>query len=161
MLALSLAEADVRSFMNRLLRDDIFDGYEVRGVELIALTHIDIGGEIAGETESGRKYSAWPKLKPLVRAVLQNGEKPRMLKIIFSWASDKCAEIHPNAGALFINLLYENGGVTFTTATAQKQFTLDKTLDTAWDAHVIGFFNASGVNIINKEIFSPSAKTVS
>ena len=144
MRAYAIGESEVKGFMNRLLREALFDGYEVRGVEISAMTRVDISGET--EADETRRFCLWSELRPLVRLIIQQGEKPRAVKIVFSCGAEVCAAVHENASALFLNLLYENGGVTFTAATAQKQFALDKSLDAAWDDYVSRFFKDHGVN---------------
>lgn len=147
MLVLTIEEPAVRNFMNRLLREDIFDLFEVRGVELNALTHVEISGAVDRDRQSGeeRPYLSWERLKPLVTEAIKHGGKPRTLRIIFSGSDAVNTTVHPNASALFLNMAYENGGVTFTTATAQKEFTLDKTLDALWEEYVQAFFKRSAI----------------
>lgn len=154
MLAFAIADSSVKGFMNRLLREDIFDLYEVRGVEINTLTRVEISGaltpsrhEEAAPAPGGRvrPFCTWSQLRPLVHAIIKLGERPRSMKIIFACDESTTAALHPNAQALFLNLTYENGGVTFTTATAQKQFALDKSLDAQWEDHVAIFFKRNGI----------------
>lgn len=153
MLALAITESDVKDFMNRLLREDLFDAYEVRSVEIAALTRVDISGMAEqeqrdnNETKTARPFVTWSQLRPLVYAIIKNGSRPRLLKIVFACDDQTTASVHPNASALFLNLLYENGMVQFTAATSQKLFTMDKTLDAQWEEKVIDFFAKSNVRV--------------
>ena len=72
-----------------------------------------------------------------------------MLKIVFSHKDPPA--IHENASALFLNLMYENGKVNFTTATSQKAFSLEKTLVSAWDEWVRIFFGTIGIAVTDRE----------
>jgi len=132
----------VKSFMGRLLKDPILDDFHARTVELAISVHITIDGKVPGED---KKYTPWAKLRPLVYDLVRRGTKPQMIKIVFSHAQP--TGVHPNAAALFINLAYENDAITFTTATAQREFALDKSLDAAWVEWVEGFFAKMGVPI--------------
>jgi len=142
MLALELDKCDVKPFMGRLLREDTFDGFQVRSIELVTLTRVTIDG---GLESNG--FAAWGILRPLVYSIIKASPKPRFIKIVFSYDG----EVHPNAAALFVNLTYENDSVTFTTATAQKEFAMDKTLDHAWDDWILRFFAQKGISILERE----------
>ena len=115
MLALELEKSAVKEFMGKLLRENLFDAFEIRMVEIYTNTRITIDGA----AESG-EFAAWGGVRPLVYEIIKLCSKPRQIKIIFSRKNP--TEIHTNAAALFLNLVYENDGVTFTTATAQKEF---------------------------------------
>ena len=145
MLALELNQSAVKSFMGQILRDEIFDVFDVRSVELLVQARITIDGS----TEAG--FSSWQELRPLVYNIIKASPKPRYLKIIFSLKPEESQTIHPNAAALFLNLVYENDTVTFTTATAQKEFALDKTLDAAWDEWTVNFFAKKSLPVTERE----------
>ncbi len=144
MLSLSIPEPHVKSFMNRLLRESLFDAFEIRGAEVAARTRISVSGAI--EDEAGG-FVKWAEIKPLITEIVKTGGRPRYMKIIFSADSGVVGTIHENAQALFLNLVYENNGVTFTTASAQKQFALDKSLDTQWDEHIMKFFAEGKIEV--------------
>ena len=141
MLALELSDDLVKSFMGRLLREDIFGDFKVRSVDIVAKNRFSIDGEIAdGETKN---FSMWNDVRPLVFEVVKLMGKPTVLKIVFSHKEP--TSVHENASALFLNLMYENGKVNFTTATSQKAFSLEKTLNSAWDEWVRSFFSSIDV----------------
>jgi hypothetical protein len=137
MLALEMEKSDVKNFMGRLLKDELFDEFEPRLIEIATNTKITIDGT----------NTKWGETRPLVYEIIKLSAKPKQIKIVF--ASD--APIHTNAAALFLNLVYENDSVTFTTATAQKEFALDKTLDSAWDNHISEFFSNTGIDTTVRE----------
>jgi len=148
MLALEMEKSEVKGFMGKLLREDLFDEFETRTVEIVATTKITIDGVLETE-ESKTAFSSWGETRPLVYEIIKLCKKPRHMKIIFSYKNAN--EIHTNAAALFLNLIYENDCVTFTTATAQKEFALDKTLDTTWDDRVRVFFVKAGFVVKDRE----------
>ena len=147
MLALELSDDAVKGFMGRLLREDIFNDFKVRSVDIIAKNRFSIDGEIAdGETKN---FSIWSDIRPLVFEIVKQMGKPSVLKIVFSHKEP--VVVHENASALFLNLMYENGKVNFTTATSQKAFSLEKTLNSAWDEWMRSFFNSIGVVVSDRE----------
>jgi len=91
-----------------------------------------------------KKYTTWAELRPLVYDLIRRDTiKPQLIKLVFSHAQPTA--VHPNAAALFINLAYEKDAITLTTGTAQREFALDKSLDTDWIAWVEAFFTQIGV----------------
>ena len=161
MIAVAMDSADVKGFMNRLLREDILDQFEVRGVEMALSTRININGALEAptpedDTEPEAKprslgYATWESLRPLIFAIIKTGAKPKQIKIVFSYKSSDAKEIHQNAAALFLNMVYEGDAVSFTTATAQKEFSLEKSLDDSWDEWVRGFFVRKGIVVTDRE----------
>jgi len=139
MLALEIEKSDVKSFMGKLLRENLFDGFEARLIEITTNTRITIDGAIESEA------AMWSAMRPLIYEIIKLCPKPRQIKIVF--AQKNPYEIHTNAAALFLNLIYENDNVTFTTATAKKEFTMDKILDNAWDNHIREFFAKTGIDL--------------
>lgn len=139
MLALELSNEMVKAFMGRLLREDIFDIFDARSVDIVTNVRIGI------DTGCEEGFMPWELLRPLVYTIVKESVKPKNVKIVFSYNSKVLANIHANAAALFLNLTYENDNVTFTTATAQREFAMDKSLDDAWDGWVLGFFKEKGL----------------
>lgn len=147
MLALTIDKTAVKGFMAKLLRENLFDDFETRTVEIATTTRIFIDGTQETTNNAIKNgFFPWSETRPLVYEIIKLCPKPRHMKIIFSLKD----EIHTSAAALFLNLIYENDEVTFTTATAQKEFTLDKTLDTIWDEWVRGFFAKEGVDVTDR-----------
>ena len=151
LLALELEKTEVKGFMGQLLRESVFDKFEVRSVEIATNIHIDFDGALA-DTDEHKKtcFTTWENLRPLVYGIVKASPKPKCVKIIFSCNNDDACSIHPNAAALFLNLGYENDNVTFTTGVAQKEFIMDKTLDINWDEWVKNFFCKVGVNVAER-----------
>ena len=163
MIAVAMEPTEVKTFMNRLIREDIFDSFEVRGAEMALSTRISINGALEppasdenADTNPESKpknpsYIAWEALRPLIFAIIKTGEKPKQIKIVFSYKAQDIKEIHQNAAALFLNMIYENDTVSFTTATSQKEFSLDKSLDGSWDEWVRGFFVENKITVADRE----------
>ena len=160
MLALTIEETQVRAFMNRLLREETFDALDVRKADIVAEYTVSIDGtRVAAETgETGdnseikeTRFIKWASLREFVTSFIRAAGKPKQMKVVFSLPEGEADALHNNAAALFINLLYENNAVVFTTATAQKMFALDKSLDHAWDDWVLQFLARHGIPVTEKE----------
>ena len=142
MLALEIEKSAVKGFMAKILRETLFDGFEVRTVEIATIPRISLDGAC----DCG--FVTWGDIRKLAYEIIKLCPRPKQMKIIFSYKNPQ--EIHANAVAAFVNLVYENDSVTFTTATAQKDFTLDKTLDHAWDNYVMDFFKEAGLPVFER-----------
>ena len=161
MIAVTMDAGLVKGFMGRLLKENMLDEFEVRGVEIGLNTRISINGAIeAAESVSEENaqavktptaYSTWEAMRPLVYSIIKTSAKPRLVKIVFSYKAGDAVGIHANAAALFLNMVYENDTVSFTTATAQKEFALDKSLDSSWDEWVRGFFMRKNIIVTDRE----------
>ena len=145
MLALEMDKAAVKGFMGQLLKGEIFDSFEVRSVEMAAGVRFTIEGTLE---EAG--FARWSALRQVVYEIVKVSPKPRFIKVVFSYAAEEAAKVHPNAAALFLNLVYENDSITFTTATAQREFVMDKSLEMAWDDRIREFFRSSGVTLTDR-----------
>jgi len=160
MIAVTMDTELVKGFMGRLLREDILDEFEVRGVEIGLNTRVSINGAIettqseseedAGTGKASAIYATWEAMRPLVYSIIKTSAKPRLVKIVFSYKAQDIAVVHGNAAALFLNMVYENDTVSFTTATAQKEFALDKSLDDSWDEWVRGFFTRKNIEVADR-----------
>ena len=146
MLALELSDDSVKGFMGRLLKEDIFGDFKVRMVDILAKNRFSMDGEIAnGEMKD---FSMWSDIRPLVFEIVKHMGRPSVLKIVFSHKEPQT--IHENASALFLNLMYENGKLNLTTATAQKSFSLERTLESTWDEWIRGFFSSIGIVVSDR-----------
>jgi len=139
---------DVKIFMNALFKQETFDKFEVRGVEISSFTKFNISGNLntvnSEKNEPKRNYCTWEQLRPYVLNIIKGNEKPSYIKIIFSLSVEESLNLHSNASALFLNMHFANDTITFTTGTAQKEFVLDKSLDYVWEDYIKKFFNANG-----------------
>jgi len=149
MHAFSIPEPHIKDFMQHLFAHDTFNDFEVRGVTVHGFTYFEISGEKARQPDQEASYCIWDELRPYVRNIIKGSEKPRAMKIIFARTDPEALD--PNAAALFINTTYEGDKLTCTTATSQKQFDLNKTVDTTWDNWVRDFFKQKGIVAVNDE----------
>ena len=156
MLSLSVTPTAVKSFMGSLLRETHFDHFLIRNIELTLTTHISISGLIETEdAEAKKSYISWGTIRSLVFDLIKRGDKPKLLKIVFSHPTPE--DVHENAAALFLNMTYEKDSVSFITATAQQSFSLEKSLNSTWDEFVKSFFINIKLPVINNLITDEEA----
>lgn len=164
MLALSVHKDEIKTFMNNILTTSHYDSFEVRSIVIENLTTFDIScldlsekqeqndkkdEDKKDEKKESQKYLTFIELKPFVLSILKSPVKPSVFKIIFCVRNPE--QLHNNAKALFINInYYDNDNekrINITTATSQKNFTLDKSLDHFWDDYIKNFFKSKNINV--------------
>jgi len=166
MLSFSIEGDHVKDFMQHLFTHGTFCSFEARGIVVHSFTCFHISGEkVVSANDNSRSPDAhtepdsqaepnrhpghctWEEIRPYVRHIIKGKEKPRAMKIIFAHSSPET--LHPSAAALFINVTYEGGSLSCTTASSQKQFALDKAVDMEWDSWVQNFFTREGISYSN------------
>ena len=149
MLILKIAEPELSVLMAKLFKEDTFDMLEVRGLEVITFTSFSITGTLDktfdDSPQEGTAHCSWSRLKPFALAIIKGKKRPRSIKLTLS--HPQASQIHPNASALFLNLNYENNEAHLNTAVAQRSFTLDKSVENAWDDHINTFLKKHNIPI--------------
>jgi hypothetical protein len=148
---ISASVENKKQFMSMLLKDDIFDKFLVRSISLRTSVTYDIDCTLnkdwfdSEEAENLEKYSSWADMRPIVFNLIKGKRLPGYMKIVLSAAPDAAEQIHKNAAALFINILFENNMLYITGGCSQKVFSLDKTLEQTWDETIQKFFKRCGI----------------
>lgn len=148
MINISITADFLRIFMNKLLKEDLFDTFEVRGIELLTLTRIELSGIYNKkflQTENIKNFCTWKELKNIVFELIKGTKKPSYFKIVFSYPENLITEISKDAKALFLNIYFENNSINISTATSQINFSLDKSLDHVWDEYIINFLKINQI----------------
>ena len=125
MFIFKLDGAQIKEFMQKLLREEVFDGWEVRSVHVQNFMAFDITGACE-----------WGRLRPYVFNIISGNQRPSLLKIILALPQSEWEKVHPNGSSFFLNINFDGEELLCTTATSEKVFTMDKTVDAAWDNYV-------------------------
>lgn len=137
--------------MARLFRENAFDTFEVRGLEVCTFTSFQINGALDRAfdeaPETGPTYCAWERIKPFAVSFIKGKKRPKSIKLTLSYPSESMVQIHPNAAALFLNINYEHNEAHINTAVSQRNFSLDKSVDGAWDDHINTFFKRNNIPV--------------
>ena len=151
MLAFSIEAPDVKVFMNKLLKEQTFDAFQVKSVEIKSIATFEIDASIhkdyLPEDSPDRKFCKWNEIRPYVFNIIKGTQKPRAIKIVFSYDPSLTLEPHPNAAALFLNIYFENNKINCTTATSQINFSLNKDVDAYWNDFIKVFFKDNSIVI--------------
>lgn len=163
MIALHILE--VRECMSRLLLSDTFDSFLfVRG-DITTFNTFSIDGYLkkdffdTGEAEgcpASREYSLWGEVRRLCFAIIKGKNTPLGFKFVFCLSGENTARLlaaeklplsPEDVRGLYLNLSFDGSALHCTTGTAMNTFTMDKSLEHAWDAMVQKFFHKKGMAV--------------
>lgn len=156
MIAIPIPE--VKTFMNHLLRLETFDAFHVTEVSLTTYAAFTFDGHIQKDYYSKEEYEdlyqdsyplvRWKQFRPICFDLIKGKHTPLSFSIIFQMSRSGTEKFlagldtafsADDINGLFLNLRYENGSLTAVTGTSLKIFSLDKSLETAWDAKIQKF----------------------
>lgn len=157
MIALKIT--DIKDFMSRLLKDTLFDSLWLVEASITTYNTFTIDGNLhrdffdAALTEaldkSERTHSLWREVKPYCFSIIRGKHTPLHFKIVFqisrantrqAIADCGCMIAPDDVNGLYLNFQYNGSELICTTGTSLRIFTMDKTLDHAWDTMVLSFF---------------------
>lgn len=150
MLAFYCDGDDIKKFMALVLNGDAFDRLQLRSGEVMTRVNFTIDGRLNKEydgIEGERAYCLWGEVRHNVFDLVKGKKLPKHIKLVFALDDAAVENLHPNAKAAFINMVFENGKITFTTGTAQKNFSMDKSLDEVWEGKVKLMFQKLGIAV--------------
>lgn len=131
--------------MNSLLKQGLFDFFEVREVTLHTAYKLHLDGQrniefySNEELEGLSKYLSWSEIRPYIFELIKGTKSPSYLKIILSTTPDHTKKISTEASTFFLNIVYKEGVIQCTTGTAYTTFSLDKTPEQTWDQKMTKF----------------------
>ena len=150
---ISLTIKDTKTFMSHLLIKDTFDNMLLSEAAIVTGNTYNINGSINRSSLASPSYSQWSKIKPVCFGLIKGNKVPTSLKIIFLLSEGDTSQlagqtdINPeDINGLFINIRYSDSGLTLVTGTSVRTFTLDKSLEHAFDSYVKVFLETSGIN---------------
>lgn len=149
---------NIKKIMAALLINNTFDKFLVTDVTITTYNTFHIDGHINTNYYSNEEYtekgspflSSWETLRPFCYEIIKGNKTPLYFKIILcfsplaidSFIKKNNIDIDSeNIKDLFLNLKFENGILTYTTGTSLSIFTLDKSLEKAFDAYISNFIS--------------------
>ena len=151
MIAFSLT--NIKEFMSQLLLTETFDSFSFIECEIVTYNTFRIDGAIRKEFfDSGTdlpEYSPWKTVRNHCFAVIKGKRTPLNFRFIFSLSRKNIARLTAqeapsldpeNVRGLYLNIHYDGTRLSCVTGTSFQTFTMDKTLECAWDEMVEKFF---------------------
>lgn len=136
-----------KTCMSHLLLKDTFDGFSFIEGEITTFNKFTIDGFLQKdffEATPEHNYSHWKDVREFCFNIIRGKRTPLNFKIILSLAPEKFERFlieHEIAGfgpediqGMYMNLTYDGTNLTCITGISMKIFTMDKTLEKAWDA---------------------------
>lgn len=160
---LSLMIKDLKQFMNKLLISDTFDNMCLSEAYICTGCSFTIDGKLNTQFYSkdelaampSVRYSSWKNIKPFAFSIIKGKKVPELLKITFVLPENTVAElIHEHdlnfdpdcVNGLFLNIRYQDGSAAMTTASSLSTFTLDRSLDEAFEKYIIKFLSDADIS---------------
>lgn len=158
MLALHIP--DVRDFTSKLFLGNVFDTFYCSEAVFTTYFTCTISGNLkkeffdSQEAPEDRSLCLWEELRPYCRALIRGRHTPLYFQIIFQLSHRNVEKLLRLSGltisaedisGLYLNCRFERGKLICTTGTSLRIFTMDKSLDQAWDAMIIRFFRQQGI----------------
>ena len=153
-------------FMSKLLTSELFDSYMVEEAEITTFNTFHIDGKIhkdfykdnsvefSDNTAALKEYSDWKDLRCTCFDLIKGKHTPLSFKFIFYLSDSEKAKLLSEADAgideaqvrLALNIRFRNGDIILTTGCAINIFTLDKSIEKAWDEYIPSFLSQNGID---------------
>lgn len=158
MIAMKLK--NTKNFMSHLLLSDTFDHFLFIEGKIITFLTFTIDGYIQKEFyESGaeipEEYAFWKQLREQCFSIIKGKQTPLEFKLVFRLSSPNTEKLLAQqdldfqAGdvqGLYLNIRFERGSLQCITGTSLKTFSMDKSLEQAWDKMVQRFFEKKEID---------------
>ena len=152
MIALSLTE--VKECMSKLLLSETFDSFQFVEGEIMTFATFSMDGylkkEFFPEGEGpAREYALWKDMREYCFSLIKGKRTPLGFKFVLGLSESNIEKLIQQQGldfeledvrGLYINLKYDGQKLQCVTGTAMNLFTMDKSLEQAWDVMVQRFF---------------------
>lgn len=161
---ISLRIKNTKTFMSHLLVKNTFDNFLLSEADIKTSCSHSIDGQInrafysdeEWETLEGdaRRYELWLNQKPFCFSLIKGNKVPSSMKIVMLISTKDTETLlsqnetglsTDNINGLFINIRYQEGHADIITGTSLNIFSLDKTLDTAFDSYIKKFLSDKGL----------------
>ncbi|HJD47663.1 MAG TPA: hypothetical protein H9909_12545 [Candidatus Mediterraneibacter norfolkensis] len=151
MIALALTE--IKDFTSHLLLKDTFDGFYFIEGEVVTFNTFRIDGFIQKEffdtdTELP-EYSYWKTIRDYCFSLIRGKRTPLSFRFVFSLSHRNIARLIEQNNllldpgeiqGLYLNIRFDGKTLSCVTGSSFKTFSMDKTLEHAWDDMVEKFF---------------------
>lgn len=153
---------DVKDFMSKLLIGEVFDTFWMTELEILTSNQYKMNGHLNRswydqeelELLGTREYVKWKEMKPFAFQIIKGNKTPQFLKVIFMYPKKGIVHFleeikspfrEEEVEGLFLNIRYENNGLTIITGTSISTFSMDKTLEKEWDEKIKGFLKSKEI----------------
>lgn len=149
---------DVKDFMSKLLLKETFDSFALSELTITTGITYTIDGLLHPEFyqpqdaealhDAEQTHISWQEVRSYCFSIIKGKQVPLSFRIVFMLAAPEISHLLSDSGlsltaaditGLYLNCQFDRQGLTLVTGTALRFFTLDKSLDRAWDARIRTF----------------------
>lgn len=147
-----------KNCMSHLLLKPTFDRFSFIEGEITTFNKYTIDGYIQKEFYEDaptHTYSYWSDLREFCFSLIKGKRTPLGFRFILSFSQEEISEFllqqnidffnSNDIQGLYLNIKYDGTNLQCVTGTSLKIFTLDKSVEKAWDAYVKEFFSKQGI----------------
>lgn len=152
MIALALPQ--VKECMAKLLLSETFDPFYFIEGEIVTFNTFTLDGYLKKdffeqEEDPEREYALWKDVREFCFSLIKGKRTPLSFKFVLGLSDSNIEKLLLQQGldfkpqdvqGLYINLKYDGQKLQCITGTAMNLFTMDKSLEQAWDMMVQKFF---------------------
>lgn len=152
MIALSLTE--VKECMSKLLLSETFDSFLFVEGEIMTFSTFTMDGYLKkdffeDDAVPEREYALWKDVREYCFSLIKGKRTPLGFKFVLGLSDSNIEKLIKQQGldfeledvrGLYINLKYDGKNLQCVTGTAMNLFSMDKSLEQAWDVMVQKFF---------------------
>lgn len=145
---------DTKKCMTEFLLRDTFHTFSFIEGEITTFARFTIDGYLQKpfyEEAPDREYALWSELQEYCLSIIKGKRSPLYFRFILSLSREESASLIKeydldfqlsNVQGLYLNFRYDGTTLTCTTGTSLHIFTIDKSLEQAWDRHARNLFAA-------------------
>ena len=155
---------DVKDCMSHLLLKDTFDSFLFLEGDITTFNRFHIDGLLMKdffdteqeEALTGRKYALWEEIREFCFSIIKGKKTPLHMKLIFSLSPANTEKFLVQANlsftpemvnGLYLNFHYDGSALKCITGTSTHSFTMDKSLEHAWDDTARRFFAQKKITV--------------
>lgn len=147
---------NIKEFMNDLLVQEKFDSFYLFEARVKTAYDYYVNGKIHYEFFDGgdeekptTEYAEWKDIKQTIFDFMKGNKLPLRFKIVLMFNRENIERLIEmnnlpmtvnDVGALFMNIIFEEGTLSVITGTSMKMFTMDKSLEQLWDDTVNKYY---------------------
>lgn len=151
---------NVKDFMNRLLRTDLFDHFLLSEATIKGKCSFVIDGHLIPDfytpeeleelALTGLDCLPFAMLRENCFSLIKGKNTPSYFKFVFRLSpanlrqtleAGKSSLTESDLSGVFINIKFQDGALTCTSGISYRTFTLDRTFEQEWDTLLCRFFN--------------------
>ena len=160
MIALNVL--DIKPFMKHFLVGSTFDSFDLSEGSVTTFCTFSIDGTYMKDfddpdeenEDTDRSFIPWGRVREHVFSLMRGKRTPLAFKFVFALPGRAVPRFLEKSGVvmdasevsgLFLNVSFRSRKLMITTGTSLKTFTMDRTVDNAWDSYVQSFLKNRGI----------------